>query len=133
MTGRRQAAIRIKRVYEPAAPDDGTRILVDRLWPRGIAKDPPKWDHWMKDLAPSHDLRRWFGHDPVKWRGFVERYQEELIRNDDAVAPLFREVESGPVTLLYSARDEEHNNAVVLKAYLERRPPAAVGHPARES
>jgi uncharacterized protein YeaO (DUF488 family) len=113
--------IRVKRVYEPPGPDDGTRILVDRLWPRGIAKAAANWDHWMKDLAPSDSLRRWFGHDPRKWRAFLARYHEELVHSADAVALLVREVESGAVTLLYSARDERHNNAVALKAYLEVR------------
>lgn len=113
--------IRVKRVYEPPSPDDGTRILVDRLWPRGIAKAAVNWDHWAKDLSPSDSLRRWFGHDPRKWRPFLERYHEELVHSTDAVALLVREVEAGAVTLLYSARDERHNNAVALKAYLEGR------------
>lgn len=113
--------IRVKRVYEPPGPDDGTRILVDRLWPRGIAKAAATWDHWMKDVAPSDSLRRWFGHDPRRWRSFLERYHDELVHNAEVVALLVREVESGAVTLLCSARDERHNNAVALKAYLEGR------------
>lgn len=113
--------IRVKRVYEPPGPDDGTRILVDRLWPRGIAEAAASWDHWMKDLAPSDGLRRWFGHDRRRWRSFLERYHEELVHNAEVVALLVREVEAGAVTLLYSARDEQHNNAVALRAYLEGR------------
>lgn len=113
--------IRVKRVYEPPSPDDGTRILVDRLWPRGIAKTSATWDHWTRDVAPSDSLRRWFGHDPGKWRSFLERYHQELDGNAEGVGLLVREVEAGRVTLLYSARDEIHNNAVALKAYLERR------------
>ena len=111
--------IRIKRVYEPVDPDDGTRVLVDRLWPRGISKEQVRLDIWQKDIAPSSELRKWFNHDPARWDEFRRRYFAELDKNSDAWKPLFKLAHSGNVTLLYSARDSEHNNAAVLKAYLE--------------
>jgi uncharacterized protein YeaO (DUF488 family) len=110
--------IRIKRVYEPAAPDDGVRILVDRLWPRGVAKTGAGVNQWMKDVAPSTELRKWYGHDVAKWSGFVRRYRAELAGNAGAVGQLRKVADQGPVTLLYAARDEVHNQAVVLRDYL---------------
>jgi uncharacterized protein YeaO (DUF488 family) len=113
--------IRIKRIYEQAAEEDGFRILVDRLWPRGLSKENAKVDLWLKEVAPSGELRKWFSHDPAKWAEFKEKYGEELA----AKQPLLREIrqmetEKGAVTLLYSARDVEHNNAVALQAVLEK-------------
>ena len=113
--------IRVKRVYDPPGPEDGTRILVDRLWPRGIAKSAATWTYWMKEVAPSSELRRWFGHDPQKWRTFLLRYREELSEKSSDVAGLLALVGSGTITLLHAAREERYNNAVVLKEYLEAR------------
>lgn len=113
--------IKIKRVYEPSEPDDGTRFLVERLWPRGIKKEALAFDDWLKDVAPSHDLRRWYGHDPAKWREFQRRYFVELDRHPDALQPIRQAALRGHVTLLYSARDTEHNSAVALRAYLMKR------------
>lgn len=112
--------IHLKRVYEKPATNDGTRILVDRVWPRGVKKEDARIDKWLKDVAPSTKLRKWFGHDPERWGEFRERYFEELDGNPDAVGQLMAEVQYGPVTLVYSAKDEEHNNAKALKEYLER-------------
>ena len=108
--------IRLKRVYDPPAPEDGKRVLVDRLWPRGLAKDKAAVDLWLKEAAPSAELRRWFGHRPERWDEFRRRYEAELDRNRAALQPL-REGE-GTMTLLYAARDPEHNNAVALARYL---------------
>ena len=115
--------IRIKRAYEPAAAGDGYRVLIDRLWPRGLRKDDAHLDAWVKELAPSDELRRWFGHDPGKFPGFRERYQREL-RGEaarPAVAELARRAAHETVTLVYAAHDESHNNAVVLARELERK------------
>lgn len=109
----------IKRVYEEPSEDDGLRILVDRLWPRGLSKAKAKVDRWEKDLAPTTELRRWFGHDPAKWEEFLQRYRAELEGKEEALARLRREANDGTVTLLYAAKDEEHNNAVALKRYIE--------------
>lgn len=111
--------IRVERVYDAPGPEDGTRVLVDRLWPRGIAKSAATWTHWMKEVAPSHELRKWFGHDPQKWRTFLVRYHEELSEKRSALAPLLELVASGAVTLLYAARDQRYNHAVALKEFLE--------------
>ena len=111
--------IRIKRVYEEPSEDDGLRVLVDRLWPRGISKANAKVDRWEKDLAPTTELRRWFGHDPAKWEEFLRRYRAELEGKEEALARLRGEANDGTVTLLYAAKDEEHNNAVALKQYIE--------------
>ncbi|HET7625748.1 MAG TPA: DUF488 domain-containing protein [Verrucomicrobiae bacterium] len=113
--------IQIKRVYEPAERKDGRRILVERLWPRGINKENLKMDAWAKEAAPSADLRRWFNHDPEKWKEFEKRYRAELTKNPEAWKPLVEAAQSGDVTLLFSAHDTEHNNALVLKNYLEER------------
>ncbi len=113
--------IQTKRVYEPAGPHDGTRYLVERLWPRGMKKEALKMDGWLKEVAPSDGLRRWFNHDPEKWAEFQRRYRAELNRQQEVWEPIEQAARRGTVTLLYSARDEEHNNAVALKKYLERR------------
>ncbi len=111
--------IRTKRVYEKPARADGTRILVDRVWPRGVKKEEAAVEHWMKSLAPSSDLRKWFGHDPERWGEFQERYRRELNEAADAVQEICRiAADEGTVTLVYSARDTEHNNAVALREHL---------------
>jgi uncharacterized protein YeaO (DUF488 family) len=111
--------IQIKRVYEPAAKSDGARFLVERLWPRGISKEALHMSAWVKDVAPSHELRQWFNHDPAKWEEFQRRYHAELAGNPEIWQPLLAAAKTGEVTLLFSARDLEHNNALVLKACLE--------------
>jgi uncharacterized protein YeaO (DUF488 family) len=111
--------IRIKRVYDPPAKEDGARFLVDRLWPRGMKKEALHVAAWYKEVAPSNELRRWFIHDPAKWKEFQRRYQAELTANREAWQPLLDAAEKGDITLLYGAHDTEHNNAVALKAYLE--------------
>lgn len=113
-------SLQLKRVYEPPAKEDGMRILVDRLWPRGLTKEKAAVDLWMKEIAPSTTLRKWFDHDPAKWNEFKKRYRKELIGNKDQVAVLKKYLSNGPVTLVYGARDEEHNDAVVLKEWLVR-------------
>ncbi len=120
--GKAAHRFRIKRVYEPATDDDGLRVLVDRLWPRGIAKEKARIDLWLKDIAPSEALRRRFHGDPSKWHEFVAAYDGELKREpaSAAVASLREHLRSQPVTLLYAARDETRNNAVALKEWLER-------------
>jgi uncharacterized protein YeaO (DUF488 family) len=112
--------IRIKRVYERPDPADGTRILVDRLWPRGLTKAKASVDLWLKEIAPSTELRKWFGHDPAKWAEFKTRYHAELQANDEAVARLKAASAQGTVTLVYGAKDEAHNEAVVLQQFLSR-------------
>jgi uncharacterized protein YeaO (DUF488 family) len=112
--------IQIKRVYEPAAAGDGARFLVERLWPRGMKKAALEMEGWLKDVAPSTALRQWFGHDPERWAEFQRRYDAELDAAPDAWAPLVAAARQGPVTLLYSARDTEHNAALALRDYLER-------------
>jgi uncharacterized protein YeaO (DUF488 family) len=113
--------LRLKRAYEPAAPDDGERILVERLWPRGLTKARAAIDSWMKDLAPSPQLRKWFSHDPAKWKQFQQRYWKELQQHPEAVDQLLKKARRGRVTLIYAARDEEHNAALALKAFVERK------------
>lgn len=112
-------AIHLKRAYEPSAPEDGFRILVDRLWPRGVARDAARVDLWLKEIAPSTELRKWFAHDPEKWAEFRKRYAEELDSNPAEVERLAEFVRRGTVTLVYGAKDEQHNQAVALKEYLE--------------
>jgi uncharacterized protein YeaO (DUF488 family) len=107
-------------VYEAPHKDDGTRILVDRLWPRGLTKEKARVDLWLKEIAPSTELRKWFGHDPKKWRRFRERYETELKDDADQLKLLKSKVKEGTVTLIYGARDQEHNEALVLKEFLER-------------
>lgn len=111
--------IRLKRVYEAFAEDDGKRFLVERLWPRGVKKEDLKMAGWLRDVAPSDALRRWFGHDPAKWDEFRLRYAAELEGNADSWKPLLEKARHGAVTLLFSSHDLEHNNAVALKAFLE--------------
>ena len=109
-----------KRVYEPAQPGDGARFLVDRMWPRGIKKEDLPLDAWLKEVAPSNELRRWFGHDPGKWAEFKRRYFAELDSRPESVEPIQAAARRGQVTLLYSARDREHNNASALLVYLSQ-------------
>jgi len=120
MSGRSVPAshLRLKRAYESPAPDDGMRILVDRLWPRGLRKDEAKLDELMKDIAPSTELRRWFGHDPERWPEFQQRYRAELARHEEQLDNLRNLAREQTVTLVYGARDEEHNDAVVLRDVL---------------
>ena len=113
-------SIKIKRVYERPDKEDGTRVLVDRLWPRGLTKAKASVDLWLKDIAPTTELRKWFGHDPAKWSEFKTRYRAELRENDQHVAFLKGEIAKGVVTLLYGAKDEEHNEAVLLQEFLNR-------------
>jgi uncharacterized protein YeaO (DUF488 family) len=107
--------IKIKRVYEQPDKDDGRRILVDRLWPRGLTKEKASVDLWLKDIAPSTELRKWYGHDPDKCEEFKERYLSELKGNSEQIWLLKQEMEKGVVTLVYGAKDEEHNEAVVIQ------------------
>ena len=114
--------IKLKRVYEPPSPEDGFRILVDRLWPRGLSKERAQVDLWMRDIAPSTELRKWFGHETAKWEGFGERYREELGGHEDLLDQL-RDLErrEGTLTLLFGARDEVHNEAQVIEQVLLER------------
>jgi uncharacterized protein YeaO (DUF488 family) len=111
--------IKLKRAYEPADHKDGTRFLVERLWPRGVRKDALRLDAWVKNAAPSTELRQWFSHDPDKWPEFQRRYRAELNANREALDPILKAARRDRVTLVYSSHDQEHNNAVVLKAYVE--------------
>ena len=110
--------IKLKRVYEAPAKADGTRILVDRLWPRGLSKEKAHVDLWLKEVAPSTELRKWFAHDPAKWAEFQTRYHAELKQNPDQITLLKQALAKGPATLLYGAKDEEHNEAIVLQKLL---------------
>ncbi|WP_315816734.1 DUF488 domain-containing protein [Paraflavitalea speifideaquila] len=110
--------LQLKRVYELPAKEDGLRILVDRLWPRGLTKEKAQVDHWFKEIAPSTELRKWFDHDPAKWNEFKKRYRQELKYNKEQVAMLKDYLKQGRVTLVYGAKDELHNDAVVLKEWL---------------
>lgn len=112
-------SLTVKRVYEPPSPDDGYRVLVDRLWPRGLKKEQAALDLWMRDVGPSRELRQWFGHEPTRWEGFRHRYAGELDAAPEYWQALAEKARRGHVTLLYGAHDEEHNNAVALKTYLE--------------
>ena len=111
--------IQTRRVYDPPSPEDGARLLVDRLWPRGIKKESLRLAGWLKEIAPSDTLRRWFAHDPAKWNEFQRRYFAQLEKNPMGWQPILRAAREGRVTLLFSAKDPEHNNAVALKAFLE--------------
>ena len=111
--------IKLKRVYEAAASSDGSRVLVERLWPRGVRKASLRIDAWLKEIGPSNDLRRWFAHDPKKWDVFRERYFAELDSKPKVWKGLVQAARRGPITLIYSSRDPEHNNAVALKDYLQ--------------
>ena len=112
------ANVLLKRVYEPATGDDGARVLVDRLWPRGISKDKAALTRWCKEVAPSTTLRKWFGHEPSRWSEFRQRYKSELKRNVESVAALRQLAKQGRITLVYGARDKIHNEAVVLREFL---------------
>jgi uncharacterized protein YeaO (DUF488 family) len=112
--------IKLKRAYEKPTKDDGERILVERLWPRGVTKAQAKLDLWLKDVAPSAELRKWFGHDPDRWIEFRQRYQKELKQKLDLIKLLKRKAREGTITLIYAARDEEHNGALVLKQVLQK-------------
>lgn len=111
--------VQVKRVYETPAEEDGTRILVDRLWPRGFSKEDAALDDWMRDIAPSDELREWFDHDPERWEEFDRRYRAELEGKKDIIEELRKYARDGRLTLVYAARDEEHNNARVLRGVLE--------------
>jgi uncharacterized protein YeaO (DUF488 family) len=119
--------VKIKRIYDPVSPDDGKRIYIDRLWPRGLKKSEALFDEWLKDISPSDELRKWFGHDPAKWNEFKKRYKKELEEKNELLVKLRHEAHKGTITLLYSAKDTEHNNAVtvleVLGSALRRSPP----------
>ena len=112
--------VRLKRAYEPPARSDGYRVLIDRLWPRGVSKREARLDEWARELAPSSELRRWFGHDPAKFDEFRRRYREELARQEEKLGELRRRARGGRLTLVYGARDSEHNDAVVLAELLRR-------------
>jgi uncharacterized protein YeaO (DUF488 family) len=113
------AMIALKRIYEDPCPEDGFRVLVERLWPRGLTKERAAVDLWLKDVAPSPELRKWFGHDPDRWEQFQERYRRELRGKKDAIQLLKQKAKEGTITLVYAARDEEHNGALVLNRYLQ--------------
>ena len=112
------ANVKLKRAYEPAAASDGTRVLIDRLWPRGVSKDAAAVDLWLKELAPSTELRKWFGHDPARWAEFQQRYTAEVLAHPQTFEQLRDLARQGPVTLVYSAHDEQQNDAVVLRGLL---------------
>jgi len=111
--------IQLKRAYEPPGKQDGARLLVERLWPRGLTKEKARIDEWFKDVAPSSGLRKWYAHDVKKWEAFRKRYLDELRGNPEAVHRLRERVKAGPVTFVYAAKDEAHNSAVLLKEFLE--------------
>ena len=114
-----QLNLRVKRIYDPPEPSDGYRLLVDRLWPRGVSRERAALDAWMKEIAPSTELRRWFGHEPSRWQEFKRRYGLELDTNPELVAEIQALIRNQQVTLLYSARDRDHNQAVALVEYLK--------------
>lgn len=113
-------AIKLKRAYEAPEASDGKRILVERLWPRGVSKSEAALDFWMKEIAPSTELRKWYNHQLERWDAFQEKYKAELKQNPEAVSELYRICQHNPVTFVYAARDEHHNSAVVLKDFLEK-------------
>lgn len=112
--------VRIRRVYDPPGRSDGCRVLVDRIWPRGVGKEAARLDAWLREVAPSDGLRRWFGHEPEKWPEFRRRYFAELEEKEELVAELAEKARGEGLTLVFGAKDEEHNNAVALKEYLEK-------------
>ena len=119
MTARIRASnVKLKRAYEPVNSKDGARVLVDRLWPRRVSKEDAALDQWMKEIAPSTELRKWFGHDPARWKEFRGRYGKELHQNAELLSELRSLARQGPLTLVYSAHDESHNDAVVLRDVL---------------
>lgn len=111
-------SIKIKRVYEKPEKKDGYRILVDRLWPRGMTKEKAALDLWLKEIAPTTELRKWFNHDPEKWKEFIKKYLKELKENEEPVSILKDYLEKGPVTLIHAAKDEAHNEALVIKDFV---------------
>lgn len=111
--------IKIKRAYEPPAPDDGRRFLVDRVWPRGVRRETLGIEAWVKEAGPSTGLRKWFGHDPARWNEFRQRYHNELTEHPDVLEPLLGAARQGDITLVYSARDTQHNQALVIKDFLD--------------
>jgi uncharacterized protein YeaO (DUF488 family) len=113
--------IKLKRAYDPPTKSDGLRILVERLWPRGVSKDKANVQMWLKEIAPSAELRKWYKHDLSKWEEFRRRYRDELAKKEEMVQDLAQMAAKGPVTFVYAARDENHNSAVVLKSYIESR------------
>ena len=113
--------IQVKRVYEPTAKSDGFRVLADRLWPRGLSKSDAKLDLWLPDLGPSTALRQWFNHDPARWAEFQRRYHAELKKKSALLATITKQAKTSSVTLLYSAKDERHNQAVALRSFLLKR------------
>ena len=113
--------LKLKRAYEPASREDGNRILVERLWPRGVTKNALHLDAWLKDVAPSAELRKWFSHDPKKWPEFQKRYRAELKHNETALEPLLQAARKGTVTLVYAARDPERNSAHLLREFVEQK------------
>ena len=113
--------IKLKRIYETPSDDDGVRILVERLWPRGISKEKANVDEWLKDIAPSQELRKWFKHDPAKWEEFQKRYRKELDQNEELVKELKKKAKGKTVTFVYAASDEERNSALLLKNYLKHK------------
>lgn len=113
--------IRLKRIYDPAEPEDGTRVLVDRIWPRGIRKDAAQIDRWLREAAPSPELRKWFAHKPERWTTFAQKYKDALESNPEVLAPLLEDAAKGPLTLLFAAKDRTHNHAVVLRQVLLQR------------
>jgi uncharacterized protein YeaO (DUF488 family) len=117
--------LKLKRAYEPAEAADGARFLVERLWPRGLSKEKASLDGWLKEAAPSAELRKWYGHDPAKWREFRRRYLAELARGREALAPLREAARKGPVTLVFAARDPQLSSARILKDFLEQEAPVA--------
>lgn len=117
--------LQLKRAYEPASRDDGCRVLVERLWPRGVSKAKAAIDAWLEDVGPSAELRKWYGHDPERWKEFRRRYWAELRSNREAVAELRKKEREGKVTLIYAAHDEEHSGALALKQFLARHKPRA--------
>ncbi len=125
--------IRVRRVYEPPALDDGARLLVDRLWPRGAKREKLQLAGWLKEVAPSDALRQWFKHDPARWEEFQRRYHADLEQKPPAWQPILRAARDGRVTLLFAAKDTDHNNAVALKAFLERKLTALVARTAGAS
>ncbi len=117
---RARTAVNVKRVYEPPSEDDGLRVLVDRVWPRGFSKSRAKVDQWMKDLGPTDALRKWFGHDPARWLQFKKRYFKELAGKQEQIGRLLDQAKGRKLTLVYSAKDTEHNQAVALKEFMEQ-------------
>jgi uncharacterized protein YeaO (DUF488 family) len=115
---RKTKEVKIKRIYEPPAKEDGFRILVDRLWPRGLSKEKAKIDFWLKEIAPSDKLRKWYGHDPKKWTTFRDKYFEELRDKDELVNLILKKTKEGMITFLYSSKEKKVNNATALKEYI---------------